>query len=137
MNNFRANISYLIEDGNPVSMSELQYKYFERFGDREICTLENLRKLGPSFVKIQEPNSTGMWNNADTPDISVWLASPIRRRPIPQRTMPQSPYTVTIPHCDRHVQVGHPVADCSLRRVACSYRGLNSLKHFYFRLIFG
>lgn len=43
--------------------------------------------------------------------------------------MPQSPYTVTIPHCDRHVQIGQPVADCSLRRVACSLREFAAKLH--------
>lgn len=50
MNTFRANISYLIQDGNSIPMSALQYKYYEMYGDKDICTLENLRKLGPRTV---------------------------------------------------------------------------------------
>ena len=54
MNTFRANISFLIKDGYSISLSDLQLKYYENYGDKDICTLENLRKLGPSFVRIQE-----------------------------------------------------------------------------------
>ena len=43
--------------------------------------------------------------------------------------MPQSPYTVTDPHCDRHVQIGQPVADCSLTRVTCSLRQFAAKLH--------
>ena len=48
MNQFRENLSSLLEDGLPMSFSELQYKYESAFGplDEPICTLENIRRLG-------------------------------------------------------------------------------------------
>ena len=48
MNQFRENLSSLLEDGLPMSFSELQYKYETAFGplDEPICTLENIRRLG-------------------------------------------------------------------------------------------
>ena len=60
-----------------------QLKYYENFNDKDICSLENLRKLGPSFVRIQE------WDQGPCSEVAVRLASPIRHRPVQQRTMPQ------------------------------------------------
>ena len=48
MNQFRENLSSLLEDGLPMSFSELQYKYESAFGplDEPICTLENIWVTG-------------------------------------------------------------------------------------------
>ena len=131
MNAFRANVSYLIQDGNAVSLSELQAKYNEVFHDPTACTLENLRRLGPGFLKIEE----SVWSRGRNPcescqtgtpcrlckhdldQINVRLATPIRKKPPNLRNIPQSPFTVSQPHCDRHVQVGVPVYDASMVKV--------------------
>ena len=57
MNQFRENLSSLLEDGLPMSFSELQYKYETAFGplDEPICTLENIRRLGT----VQRPPNSG------------------------------------------------------------------------------
>ena len=54
MNQFRENLSSLLEDGLPMSFSELQYKYESAFGplDEPICTLENIRRLGTAQNSI-------------------------------------------------------------------------------------
>ena len=127
MNIFRTNIGQLFHDDTPITISEIKRRYEEAHSDAEICTLENLRRLGPGFVKIQEPPVNAHW--AESAEITLSLATPIRRRPINQRNMPQSPFTVSIPHCDRHVQIGQPVADCSLRRVKCSLRHFAAKLH--------
>jgi meiosis arrest female protein 1 len=127
MNQFRENLSSLLEDGLPMSFSELQYKYESAFGplDEPICTLENIRRLGSNFIKIEEACQP----YSSTTDLCISLASPIRRRPVQQRTIPQSPYSVILPHCDRHVCLGQPVADCSLVKVTCGLREFAAKLH--------
>lgn len=143
MNAFRANVSYLIQDGNAVSLSELQAKYNEVFHDPTACSLENLRRLGPGFLKIEE----SVWSRGRNPcescqtgtpcrlckhdldQINVRLATPIRKKPPNLRNIPQSPFTVSQPHCDRHVQVGVPVYDASMVKVHCSLREFAAKLH--------
>ena len=73
------------------------------------CDFETASK-GSNFIKIEESLS-GPFSMSD---LCISLASPIRRRPIQQRAVPLSPYSVALPHCERHVGIDRPVADCSL-----------------------
>ena len=94
MNQFREQLTNLLEDGVPMPFSELQNKFESVYGrsNEAICTLENIRRLGiktnflqflkflgSNFIKIEE-SLCGPFSN--TSDLCISLASPIRRRPI-------------------------------------------------------
>lgn len=48
MNQFREQLTNLLEDGVPMPFSELQNKFESVYGrsNEAICTLENIRRLG-------------------------------------------------------------------------------------------
>ena len=48
MNQFREQLTNLLEDGIPMPFSELQNKFESVYGrnNEAICTLENIRRLG-------------------------------------------------------------------------------------------
>ena len=50
MNQFREQLTNLLEDGVPMPFSELQNKFESVYGrsNEAICTLENIRRLGKS-----------------------------------------------------------------------------------------
>ena len=51
MNQFREQLTNLLEDGIPMPFSELQNKFESVYGrnNEAICTLENIRRLGNGF----------------------------------------------------------------------------------------
>ena len=54
MNQFREQLTNLLEDGIPMPFSELQNKFESVYGrnNEAICTLENIRRLGNGSSRI-------------------------------------------------------------------------------------